>query len=289
MDKRFEISYRQLDKYSKAFKDKVVIITGAGSGIGLASARLFGMTGANVVMAARSYDKLLSSASSVNEDPEKVLCVKTDVTDEQDCKNLIEETLRKYGKIDILVNNAGVSMRAMFKDTDLSVLKRLMDVNFWGTVYCTKYALPHLLESRGAVVGVISIAGYSGLPARTGYAASKFAVRGFLDTLRIEHLHDGLHTMVFAPGYTESNVRNAALLADGSLQGETPLQESKLMSAEKCASYLVKGLYEGKNEMILTFLGKITVWMNKIFPRLTDKLTYSYISSEKGSPFGKNI
>ena len=121
------------------FKDKVIIVTGASSGIGLASARQFGSEGARVVMA----------APSVNQDPDKVLCVKTDVTKEEDCRNLIEQTVERFGKIDILVNNAGISMRAMFKDLDLGVIRSLMDVNFWGTVQCTKYALPYLLESKG--------------------------------------------------------------------------------------------------------------------------------------------
>lgn len=176
-------------------------------------------------------------------------------------------------------------MRAMFKDLDLSVIKSLMDVNFWGTVYCTKFALPYLLQSKGSVVGVISIAGYSALPARTGYSSSKYAIRGFLDTLRIEHLKDGLNVLVFAPGYTASNVRNAALTADGSAQGETPLDEGKLMSAEECAELLAKALAKRKSEVILTALGKLTVLAHRLFPRLTDTLTYSYISREKDSPF----
>ena len=190
------------------FVDKVIIITGASSGIGLASARLFGSLGAKVVMAARSYEKLLELAPGVSSDPKKVLCVKTDVSVESDCKELIERTVAEFGRIDILVNNAGISMRAMFKDLDLSVIHSLMDVNFWGTVNCTKYALPWLLESKGQLVGVISIAGYSALPARAGYSSSKYAVRGFLDTIRIEHLKDGLGVLVFAPGYTDSNVRS---------------------------------------------------------------------------------
>lgn len=268
------------------FKDKVIIITGASSGIGLASARLFGSLGAKVVMAARSYEKMLAQAASVAE-KDRVLCVKTDVSKEEDCKNLIDEAVRRFGKIDILVNNAGISMRAMFKELELSVLHSLMDVNFWGTVYCTKYALPYLLKSKGSVAGVISIAGYSALPARTGYSASKYAVRGFLDTLRIEHLYDGLHVMVFAPGYTSSNVRNAALNAGGLPQGETPLEEGKLMSAEKCALYLAKGLQKRRNQMILTLLGKATVWFHRLFPRLTDSLTYDFVSKEAGSPFHK--
>ena len=143
----------------KYFKDKVIIITGASSGIGLASARLFGSCGAKVVMAARHLDVLEAEAPSVNPDPDYVLCVKTDVSVEDDCRNLIERTVEKFGRIDILVNNAGISMRAMFKDLDLKVIHRLMVVNFWGTVNCTKYALPYLLETKGSVVGVISIAG----------------------------------------------------------------------------------------------------------------------------------
>ena len=269
------------------FKDKVIIITGASSGIGLASAKLFGSFGAKVVMAARHIDRLEEEAAEVSADPGKVLCVKTDVSLEEDCKNLIAKTIEKFGRIDILVNNAGISMRAMFKDLDLNVIKSLMDVNFWGTVFCTKFALPYLLESKGAVVGVISIAGYSPLPARTGYSSSKYAIRGFLDCLRVEHLYDGLHVMIFAPGYTASNVRNAALTSNGKPQGETPLDEGKLMSAEECAMHLAKGLYKRKSSLILSCLGKVTVLFHNIFPNLTDRLTYAYISREKDSPFHK--
>jgi Short-chain dehydrogenases of various substrate specificities len=270
---------------SSYFENKVVIITGASSGIGLASARLFGSFGAKVVMAARSYEKLLELAPSVSSDLDRILCVKVDVSIEEDCRRMVEQTIAKFGRIDILVNNAGISMRAMFKDMELSVIHSLMDVNFWGTVNCTKFALPYLLESKGQVVGVISIAGYSALPARTGYSSSKFAVRGFLDTLRIEHLKDGLNVLVFAPGYTDSNVRKAALTADGKPQGETPLKEDKLMSSEAVAVCLAKALSKRKSQKILTFIGKATVIAHRLFPRLTDKLTYSYIARETGSPF----
>ena len=165
----------------KYFKDKVIIVTGASSGIGLAAAKLFASHESKVVMAARSIEKLEHIKAEMPE-PANVLCVKTDVSKEEDCKNLIEETVKTFGHIDILINNAGISMRAMFLDLDLDVIKRLMDTNFWGTIYCTKFALPYLLESKGSVVGVISTAGYLGLPGRTGYSASKFAIRGFLST-----------------------------------------------------------------------------------------------------------
>lgn len=269
------------------FKGKVIVITGASSGIGLASARLFGSLGAKLSLAARSIDKLRKEAEGIAP-ADDVLCVKTDVSVEADCRNLIDETVRRFGKIDILVNNAGLSMRAMFRDLDLSVIKTLMDVNFWGTVYCTKAALPYLLESKGSVVGVISIAGYAGLPGRTGYSSSKYAIRGFLDTLRIEHLYDGLHVMVFAPGFTASNVRNAALTADGSQQGKTPRDEGRMMTAEKVAQYMARGLARRKSEMILTPIGKLTVFMHNILPRLTDRLEFSYMAKEPDSPFKRN-
>ena len=275
------------------YKDKVIIVTGASSGIGLASATRFASLGAKIVLAARSIDKLEKIAEEINEkfnsqqSTSKVLCIKTDVTKEEDCKNLVEQTVKHFGKIDVLVNNAGISMRAVFKDMDLNVMRSLMDTNFWGTVYCTKYALPYLLESKGSVVGVISTAGYVGLPARTAYSASKFAVRGFLETLRIEHLYDGLHVMIFAPGFTTSNIRNVALTADGSPQGETPRKEERMMSAERVAKIMARGIFRRKTHMVLTPLGKATLFANRRLPRVTDKMEYRMMANEPDSPLKK--
>ena len=275
------------------FSSKVIIVTGASSGIGLASVNRFMELGANVVLAARSIDKLEKIASDLNQkyathsSQSIAHCIKTDVTKEEDCKNLIEKTVERFGKIDILVNNAGISMRAVFKDLDLKVMHSLMDTNFWGTVYCTKYALPYLLESKGTVVGVISTAGYVGLPARTAYSASKFAVRGFLETLRIEHLYDGLHVMIFAPGFTTSNIRNVALTADGSPQGETPRDEERMMSAERVARILSRGIMRRRAEMVLTPLGKATLFVSRNLPRVTDKVEYRMMANEPNSPLKK--
>lgn len=270
----------------KYFKDKVIIVTGASSGIGLAAARLFASLEAKVVMASRSLEKLEQIKNEMP-DPTKILCVKTDVAKEEDCKNLIEETVKTFGHIDVLVNNAGISMRAMFIDLDLDVIRRLMDTNFWGTVYCTKYALPYLLESKGSVVGVISTAGHIGLPGRTGYSASKFAIRGFLNTLRVEHRYDNLHVMVFAPGFTSSNIRNVALLADGSPQGMTPRDENKMMSAEKVARRMAYGLRLRKNEMILTPMGKMTKFFNFVLPKFVEWVEYKMMAKEPESPIKK--
>ena len=273
------------------YKGKVVIVTGASSGIGLASVNHFAALGANVVLAARSIEKLEKITEGLVQQStstcQQFLCIKTDVTKEEDCKNLVEKTIEKFGKIDVLVNNAGISMRAVFKDMDLKVMKSLMDTNFWGTVYCTKYALPYLLESKGSVVGVISTAGFVGLPARTAYSASKFAVRGFLETLRIEHLYDDLHVMLFAPGFTTSNIRNVALTADGSPQGETPRNEDKMMSAERVARILARGIARRRAQMVLTPLVKATLFASRNMPRVTDKVEYRMMANEPDSPLKK--
>jgi len=270
----------------RTLQGKVAIITGASSGIGLECARVFSQAGASLVLAARSGDKLKALEDELKNNP--VLTVVTDVSREEDCKVLIDNTVERFGRIDILVNNAGLSMRALFKDLDLSVLKTLMDVNFWGCVYCTKYALPLLLESKGSVVGVTSIAGFKGLPARTGYSASKYALNGFLDTLRTEHLYDGLHVMIFAPGFTSSNVRVSALTADGTSQGKTPRAEEKMMSAHSVALQMLKGIIKRKDTVVLTPLGKLTVLMAKFFPRFVSRIEYRMMAGEPDSPLKQN-
>ena len=216
----------------------------------------------------------------------EVLSVRTDVTKELACKELIEQAYARFGRIDALINNAGISMRALLEDLEPAVLRKVMDVNFWGTVYCSKYALPYLLESKGSLVGVISIAGFIGLPGRTGYAASKFAVRGFLNTVRIENMKKGLHVMVAAPGFTASNIRKTALNANGRQQGESPRNENKMMTAEKCAAIIVKGIRKRKREIIMTFVeGKLAVFLSKWLPGLVDRLSYSLMAKEPDSPF----
>ena len=266
------------------FKDKVAIVTGASSGIGLATATLLAKYQAKVVLAARSEDKLNELSRQLSQYSE-VISVKTDVSNQEECRRLIEKTIQKFGRIDILINNAGISMRAMFKDLDLSVIHRLMDVNFWGTVYCTKYALPYLLESKGSVVGVISTAGYKGLPGRTGYSASKFAINGFLDTLRSEHLYDGLHVMIYAPGFTASNIRKTALMADGSFQGETPREEGKMMTSERVGEIMLNHIRKRSRRATLTFTGKLLLVLTRLFPTITDHMEYWYMAREPDSPF----
>lgn len=266
-------------------KDKVVIITGASSGIGKALAFETGARGAIVVLAARSEQKLAEIESQLSASGVRSLSVITDVSQEEDCKHLIDTTIEKFGRIDVLINNAGMSMRAIFEKTDLAVIHRLMDVNFWGTVYCTKYALPWLLKSKGSLVGVSSIAGYKGLPGRTGYSASKFAMQGFLETLRIENIKKGLHVLIACPGFTSSNIRNTALAADGSIQGESPRNEDSMMKPEKVARKIANAIESRHRILVMTIVGKLTVALDKVFPFFMDRMVYNQMAKEPDSPF----
>ncbi|HEY9535508.1 MAG TPA: SDR family oxidoreductase [Mucilaginibacter sp.] len=262
--------------------NKTVIITGASSGIGKSLAHEFARRGVNLVLAARQYVTLCEIAQQLQDQYKiKALAVQCDVTSESDCEHLVNQTRLTFGKIDILINNAGISMRALFKDVDIEVLKSLMDVNFWGAVYCTKYALPEILKTRGSVVGVSSIAGYKGLPGRTGYSASKFAMNGFLDSLRVENLKTGVHVMTACPGFTASNIRNTALNKDGNQQGESSLHEEKMMTSEEVAKLIANGVEKRERTLIMTGQGKLTVLLSKIIPGILDKLVYNVFTKEK--------
>lgn len=266
------------------FKDKVVVVTGASSGIGEAVAREFAKNGSKVMLAARSENKLAEIVNTLKAEGCDASYVKTDVSIEEDCRNLIIKTVEKYGTIDILINNAGISMRASFLDVEMKVLHRLMDVNFWGTVYCTKYALPYLIQQKGSLIGVSSVAGFHGLPGRTGYSASKFAMHGFLETVRIENLKRGLHVMIIAPGFTSTEIRQHALTANGEEQGESPRDENSLDSPEYVARWILKGIVKKKRNKLLTWDGRFTALLQRIIPTVVDNAYYKEMLKEPRSP-----
>lgn len=266
-------------------KDKVVIITGASSGIGKALSFEFGKKGAKVVLAARNIAKLQEIATDLNKLGIQSMAVHTDVTIENDCRILIEKTIEKFHRIDVLINNAGISMRANFIDLQLDVMHRLMDTNYWGTVYCTKFVLPHLLKTSGSLVGVISIGGFIGMPGRSAYSASKFAVRGFLDTIRVENRRTGLHVLVVAPAFTTSDIRKNAFLADGSVQGQTPRDEDHIMTTEEVAIHIYNAVVRRKRHVILTFFqGKLAIFFGKFLPKYMDKQIFNTFAKEPDSP-----
>lgn len=266
-------------------KDKVVIITGSTSGIGKACALAFGQAGAKVVISGRDKTKIQETENELIKKNITYLAIQSDVSKKEEAYNLVDKTIGRFGKIDILINNAGISMRALFQDVDLEVIKNVMDINFYGTVYVTKSALPYILTSKGSIIGISSIAGYRGLPGRTGYSASKFAMQGFLEALRTEIMHQGVHVMIACPGFTASNIRNTALNANGTQQGESPRIEEKMMTAEEVANKILKATKSRKRELIITNQGKLTVFLNKWLPGLTDKLVYNVMAKERDSPF----
>ncbi|MGB4725129.1 MAG: SDR family oxidoreductase, partial [Sediminibacterium sp.] len=223
---------------------------------------------------ARNYEKLYQLQSAHTGKP--LFIHATDVSKEIDCKGFIDAVIKEFGTIDILINNAGVSMRALVQDVDIDTIRRVMDINFWGTVYCTKFALEHIVKNKGTIVGVSSIAGYRGLPGRSGYSASKYAVNGWLEALRTELLESGTNVMWVCPGFTSSNIRNAALNSKGESQGESPMDEGAMMSSDECATHIAHAIEKRKRTLVLTFTGKRAVFMNKFFPSLADKLVRKF-------------
>lgn len=256
------------------FENKVVVVTGGTEGIGRSLVEQFLQRKALVATCARSIEKIEQLKTGLPHP--NLFILQCDVSEEASAKKFVEETILKFGKIDILVNNAGISMRSLFKDVSLDAMKKVMDVNFWGAVHCTKFALDSLIQQKGIIVGVSSIAGYRGLPGRSGYSASKFALNGWMEALKTELIDEGVHVMWVAPGFTQSNVRKAALTKDGGAQGQSPLNESKLMTADECAAHIINAIKKKKRNLVLTFKGKQTVFMNKFFPKLTDRLTRNF-------------
>lgn len=261
-------------------KDKVVIITGGSSGIGLALAERFGKAGSKILITGRDANSLDQAIKSLQAKDVTVAAFQADVSKEEDNSAMAEEAIRLYGTIDILINNAGISMRALFADVDMAVVKKVMDINFYGVLYATRYCLPEISKNKGSIVGISSIAGFRGLPGRTGYSASKFALNGFLEVLRTELLNTGVHVLTACPGFTASNIRMRALTKDGTLQGESPRAEEKMMTAEECANHIYNAVVKRKRTLILTTQGKLAVWLNKWWPSLADKLVYNAMAKE---------
>ncbi len=259
---------------SSYYTDKVVVVTGGTDGIGKALVDELLQSGAKVATCGRDHDKLYRLQANY---PSSFLhTMVADVSSENDCRRFMETTIKVFGGIDILINNAGISMRALLKDVSTEVMRRVMDINFFGAVYCTKYALHSIMERKGIIVGISSIAGYRGLPGRSAYSASKYALQGWLEAVKTELLHDDVHVMWVSPGFTASNIRYAALNKDAVSQGETPLDETSLMTAAECASNILIAIRKKKRTLIMSFADKRTVFLNKFFPALADKLTYKF-------------
>ena len=263
----------------------VALITGGSSGIGLAMAQEWGKKGCIVYITGRNKAKLEEALQILNKQQIEAFSIVADAASEEDNQRTINEIVARWGRLDVLICNAGISMRALFEEVELEVFKQVMDINFYGTIYSVKYALPHILKAKGSIIGVSSINGRRGTPARSAYTASKYAMEGFFESLRTEVMHRGVKVLVVCPGFTATNIRNTALTADGSQQGESPRDEAKMMTAEEVAEKSFKALKKGKRDLVLTTEGKMAVWLNKFIPSVVDKLVYNKMAKEKDSPF----
>jgi dehydrogenase/reductase SDR family protein 7B len=264
--------------------NKVVIITGGSSGIGKAMAFKFGSNGAKILVTGRNRSELDNAVAELKSQGITAIGVQADVSKEEDNMRMAKTAIQEFGRIDILINNAGISMRALFEDVDLEVVRKVMDINFYGVLYATKYCLPEIKKNMGSIVGVSSIAGYRGLPGRTGYSASKFALNGFLEVLRTELLKTGVHVLTACPGFTTSNIRKRSLTKDGTAQGESPRNEKEMMTAEECAHHIYNATLKRKRTLILTTQGKLAVLLNKWLPALADKMVYNVMAKESNAP-----
>ncbi|TDI91784.1 MAG: SDR family oxidoreductase [Caldithrix sp.] len=255
------------------FRDNIIIITGASSGIGREIAIQLANQGATLVLAARNATRLEEVAAQFKNSSDKTLVVKTDVAKLSDCQNLIESTIKKYGRIDTLINNAGFAMRAAFEELpDLSLLENLMQVNYFGSVYCTYFALPHLKQSEGRIVGISSLAGKTGVPMVSGYAASKHAMAGFFDSIRMEVEENGVSVTMIYPGFVETEIVQRSIGPDGQAVGGIKKSRAGVMTAAICARMIIEAMAKRDRELVMTTQGKLGLWVKLIAPGLVDRI-----------------
>ncbi|HEU0013296.1 MAG TPA: SDR family oxidoreductase [Longimicrobium sp.] len=264
------------------FRDNVVVVTGASDGIGREVALQLADQGAWLALAARDAAKLEEVAAECRARGGRALTVPTDVAEREQCRRLVERTAEEFGRLDTLVNNAGVSMWARFDEvTDLEPFERMMRVNYLGAVYCTHYALPHLKRSRGRIVGVSSLTGKTGVPTRSGYAASKHAMAGFFDSLRIELADDGVAVTMVYPGFVSTSIRQRAYGPDGRPLGSSPVREAEVMTVEECARQIVRAAAGRRRELVMTLRGKVGAYLKLLSPRLVDRIARRAIAQGK--------
>jgi NAD(P)-dependent dehydrogenase (short-subunit alcohol dehydrogenase family) len=261
------------------FRDRSVVITGASTGIGQALAVALAEKGARLTVAARRADALAETVRRSTAVGADALAVPTDVTDPAACQKLVEATVARFGALDVLVCNAGVSMWARFDEiTDLTIFDQLMRVNYLGAVYCTHFALPHLKKSRGLAVAVSSLTGKTGVPTRTGYAASKHALQGFFDSLRIELSGSGVDVLVVSPGFVATDVRASAFGADGKPLGKSPRKEDRnTMPLDACVRRMVAAMTARRRELVMPGRARVAMLVKAFAPRLVDRITAAEI------------
>lgn len=265
---------------------KVVVVTGASEGIGLELVRQMARNEGGklaLVLAARRAEKLEEIATELRQHGPRVECVPTDVTDKLACRHLIDETLRRLGRIDILVNNAGMSAHANIEgtsDVDLDWYEQLMVINYWSVVWLTHAALPHLLKSKGLVVGVSSVAGLVGVPGRTAYCGTKFAMNGFLEALRVELAHKGLRVMLAYPGTIDTNLRKHGFGPGGAAPIVSMIKDDKAMPIADCARLIRRGIEKNKREVLMSKQAFFGRFLRLLAPTVVDRMAMDEVKDE---------
>ncbi|MGD8402464.1 MAG: SDR family oxidoreductase [Anaerolineales bacterium] len=264
------------------FKDKIVVITGASSGIGEELAYRLAAQGAKLALAARRMEQLEAVRGECEKRGGQAIAISMDVAEQAQCESLMRKTVEAFGGIDILVNNAGVSMWAYFDEvTNISIFKQIMRVNYFGSLYCTHYALPHLKASRGQIVAVSSLTGKNGVPTRSGYAASKHAMVGFFDTLRIELADDDISVTMIYPDFVATETRKNAFGPNGKPLGKSPVREKEIMSVEKCVDLMLPAIQKRKRELVMTTRAKLGQYVKPFAPKLIDSIARRAIETGK--------
>jgi short-subunit dehydrogenase len=267
----------------------VIIITGASEGIGAEMAAQLARTkGASValVLAARQAAKLDAVAAACRQHGAQVLCLPTDVSVRADCEALIAQTVHQFGRIDTLINNAGISAHALLQEVDAAHLgwyEELMRVNLWGTIWCTHAALPHLKASRGRIVAVSSLAGLVGVPGRTAYCTSKFAMNGFMEALRTELLGDGVSVTIAYPGVVDTDIRRRGFNALGQPAGSSGLSEDKAMPVELCVQKILQGTERRQRDVLMSPIGHVGRWLKLIAPSWVDRMAWAALKKSDKS------
>lgn len=255
------------------FRDNVTVITGASAGIGLEVARQLAGRGAALVLAARNPALLDAAAESCRALGARAIAVPTDVADKDQCRHLIAAAVTQFGRLDTLINNAGISMHARFDElSDIEAVERITSINYFGSVYCTWYALPHLRKSKGRLVAISSLTGRNGVPMRTLYAGTKHAMAGFFDSLRIELKRDGVSVTVIYPGFVATDIAERALGPDGKLLGTRPVAKHAVMSVEECARQIIDATAKRRREIVMTRMARLGLLLKAIAPGRVDRM-----------------
>jgi len=265
---------------SKNLNGKVAVITGGASGIGAAIARKFGTMGSRIALLDLDREEAVREAEELKKSGVEAIGIGCDVSIEEQCASAVEQVIQTYGGIDILVNNAGITQRSVFTRTDMSVYKKIMDVNFFGSLYCTKAAIKSLLERKGVIVVTTSIAGIAPLLGRTGYSASKHALHGFFESLRSELKFSDVHVMMLCPGFTRTNLQSKALDGNGSLNTGKRSIAGNEATPESVAEAVYRGVIKRKREIVLTPVGKLSSLIIRFFPALYEKIMTDSVKSE---------